>query len=128
MPDAASPTLNAFKFHIAWAGATLGFSEASGLGAKSIMHSPALSTQQQPILTLSRGLFHGMTGFKSWLEIASTSAHDLTIHLHDDQQHIVASWLAKEAILIKQIAATNSDDHVVAIESLQLQYACLMLV
>ena len=113
MADATPPTLNAFKFHIEWAGASLGFSEASGLG-------------EQQVLTLSRGLFISTVGFKAWLDIVSTGAHDLTINLQDNHYQIVATWLAKEATLINRIAAFDSDEHAVAIELLHVQHTGFM--
>lgn len=125
MPDALTQALNAFKFHIEWAGAALGFSDVSGLGANNYILSPAFLTQQQNTLTLSRGLFTGTIEFKPWLNITSTIAHDLTIHLRDEQQQLVASWVANKAILVQHVAAVNSDGKTVAIESLHLQHAGL---
>lgn len=115
MPDALSPTLSAFKFHIKWAGASLGFSEVSGLG-------------EQYMLMFSRGLFVGHIGFKAWVDIVSKNTYEFTIHLQDDQNQTVAAWLVKDARLNNHIAATDSHDHTVAIESLQVDHAGLTVV
>lgn len=115
MTDATPSILNAFKFHIEWAGVSLAFSEVWGLGEP---HS----------LTLSRGLFRGNIGFKVWLEIVSMRAQDLTLHMQDNQSQIVASWVVKNAILLHHMTALHRDEKAMAIESIQVQHTGLTLV
>lgn len=132
-----------FHFYVEWAGASIKFSEVSGLdkenevieyrdGASreySKLKMPGL--QKYSNITLKRGVFAGDNEFFDWMNTVKMNTierRDITISLLNENHEPVMVWKAKNAWPAKiQSTDLKADGNEVAIESMELVHEGLVI-
>jgi len=125
-----------FHFQVDWAGASLAFTEVSGLdvetevieyrdGASKEYHKIKMPGMQKfSNITLKRGTFRGDKDFQTWFNTISLNKverRDVTISLLNESHEPMVVWKAKQAWPIKiQNTDLKADGNEVAIESMEL--------
>lgn len=125
-----------FHFYVEWAGASIKFSEVSGLDRENEVieyrdgASPEYSKLKMPGLqkysniTLKRGVFAGDNEFFDWINTVKMNTierRDITISLLNENHEPVMVWKVKNAWPAKiQSTDLKADGNEVAIESMEL--------
>ncbi|HAB17050.1 MAG TPA: phage tail protein [Verrucomicrobiota bacterium] len=131
--------LMAYNYRVNVSGATMSFSEVSGLVIEyetvtyqhglSFLEGEAITKfryDKYAPVTLKRGVVRGYTALRDWLQ--SLEARALDISLCDEQGIPVITWHVGKALAVKLEAPpfnASSDD--VAIESLELKVSRITL-
>lgn len=131
--------LMAYNYRVTVSGATLSFSEVSGLAIEyeTVTYQHGLSFLEGEAITkfrydkyipvtLKRGVVRGITALRDWLQ--STEARSLDISLCDEQGKPVVTWHVGKALAVKLEAPSfNASGNDVAVESLELKAARITL-
>lgn len=128
--------LSKFHFQVDWAGASIAFTEVSGLdvetevieyrdGASKEYHKIKMPGMQKfSNITLKRGTFRGDADFQVWyntIALNQVERRDVTISLLNESHEPVVVWKVKQAWPIKiQNTDLKADGNEVAIESMEL--------
>ena len=128
----------AFNFLVEWGGASIGFSEVTGLTADGEAadyrqgSAPAKSVEKMPGLrkyssvTLKRGVTTGGNAFLKWLSGARTARgerRDLVVTLLDETGKRKAKWKVRNCYPVKVTGpALEAKGNEVAIEELELAH------
>ncbi len=132
-----------FHFQVEWGGASLAFTEVSGLDIETevIEYKHGLSPEHFKTkmpgmrkfsnITLKRGTHKGDNNFFEWLNTTALNTverRDLTISLLDESHAPVVIWKVKNAFPVKlQSTDLKSDGNEVAIETLELAHEGLVI-
>lgn len=132
-----------FHFRVEWGGASIGFSEVTGLnveravieyrdGSSPEFHKIKFAGMENfPNITLKRGTFAGDAEFFTWWNSVAMNAinrRDLTISLLNDEHNPVVVWKIKQAWPIKVMSGDlKSDASEVLIESIELVHEGLSI-
>ena len=133
--------LPVFNFKVEWGGASVNFSEVSGLTIESqpIEYRHGMMKETSPLkmpgmqkfgnITLKRGIAHGDNDFALWLTSTlqtrggEDKRRDLTISLLDEAQNPVTVWAVKEAWPTKvEGPGLKSTGNEIAIESIEIAH------
>jgi phage tail-like protein len=135
--------LPGFHFQVEWGGTKIGFSEISGLEAKTEViqyrtgSSPEYSTLKMPgmrsfgNITLKRGIFAADNEFFEWFNTVSLNTierRDLTVSLLNEEHEPVMVWKIKNAWPAKVDGPKlNSSENTVAYETITLVHEGLSI-
>lgn len=130
--------LPVFHFEVEWGGASLGFSEVSGLTqeTQAIEYRVGNSKEYQSIkmpgipkygnITLKRGMLKGDADYKAWYEtiaLNQVERRSLVIKMLDDNHEPVVTYEVRNAFPVKiegpGLKATGNE---VAIESMEIAH------
>lgn len=139
----ANYPLPKFHFRVEWGGASVGFSEVTGLEIKNKAiayregSSPVFSTLQMPgmmewsPLVMKRGTVAGDSDFYTWINTISMNTverRDITVSLLNENHEPVFTWKALNAFPTKvQASDLKADGSEVAIETLEITHEGLSL-
>jgi len=132
-----------FHFQVEWGGASLAFTEVSGLDVETEMieyrhgNSPEFFKTKMPgmikysNITLKRGTFLGDNQFFEWWNTTALNTverRDITISLLDESHAPVIVWKVKNAFPVKvQSTDLKADGNEVAIESIEIAHEGLSI-
>lgn len=132
-----------FHFQVEWGGASLGFTEVSGLDVETEMieyrdgASPEYLKTKMPgmqkysNITLKRGTFQGDNDFFDWwntVALNTIERRDVTISLLNENHEPVVVWKIKNAWPAKvQSTDLKADGNEVAIETVELCHEGLVI-
>jgi phage tail-like protein len=135
--------LPAFHFRVDWGGASISFTEVTGLNIENQVieyrdgANPQFSMQKMPGLqkfgniTLKRGIFKGDNDYYNWLDTISMNTierRDVSISLLDETHNPVMVWKVKNAFPSKlEGASLKASGNEVAIESLEIAHEGLVV-
>ncbi len=127
-----------FHFQVEWGGASLAFTEVSGLDVETepVEYRDGLSPEFHKIkmpgmqkfsnITLKRGTFRGDNDYRAWyntIALNTVERRDLTISLLNEAHEPVVVWKIKNAWPIKvQSTDLKADGNEVAIETIELAH------
>ncbi len=139
----ANYPLPKFHFQVEWGGASIGFTEVSGLDVETEVieyrdgASPEYAKTKMPgmqkfsNITLKRGTFKGDNDFFNWwntVALNTIDRRDLTISLLNENHEPVVVWKVKNAWPSKvQSTDLKADGNEVAIESIELAHEGLVI-
>ena len=131
-----------FHFRVEWGGASLAFTEVSGLDVETeaIEYRDGVSPEFHKIkmpgmqkfsnITLKRGTFKGDNEFHSWyntVALNKVERRDLTISLLNEAHEPIVVWKIKNAWPLKiQSTDLKADGNEVAIETMELAHEGLV--
>lgn len=139
----ANYPLPKFHFQVEWGGASIGFTEVSGLDVQTDPieyrdgSSPEYVKTKMPgmqkfsNITLKRGTFSGDNDFYAWwntVALNTIERRNVTISLLNENHEPVVVWKVKNAWPIKvQSTDLKADGNEVAIESVELVHEGLVI-
>jgi len=139
----ANYPLPKFHFQVEWGGASLGFTEVSGLSVETDVIeyrdgvSPEYIKTKMPgmqkfgNITMKRGTFQGDNEFFDWwnsVALNTIERRDVTISLLNESHEPVIVWKVKNAWPTKvQSTDLKSDGNEVAIETIELAHEGLVI-
>lgn len=139
----ANYPLPKFHFQVEWGGASIGFTEVSGLDVQTdpIEYRDGASPEYVKIkmpgmqkfsnITLKRGTFKGDNDFYAWwntVALNTIERRNVTISLLNESHEPVVVWKVKNAWPIKvQSTDLKADGNEVAIESIELVHEGLVI-
>lgn len=139
----ANYPLPKFHFQVEWGGASIGFTEVSGLDVQTdpIEYrdgaSPEYTKTKMPgmqkysNITLKRGTFQGDNDFFVWwntVALNTIERRNVTISLLNESHEPVVVWKVKNAWPIKvQSTDLKADGNEVAIETIELAHEGLVI-
>lgn len=139
----ANYPLPKFHFHVEWGGASIGFTEVSGLDVETEVieyrdgASPEYTKTKMPgmqkfsNITMKRGTFKGDNDFFNWwntVALNTIERRDLTISMLNENHDPVIVWKVKNAWPSKvQSTDLKADGNEVAIESIELSHEGLVI-
>lgn len=139
----ANYPLPKFHFQIEWGGASIGFTEVSGLDVQTdpIEYRDGASPEYTKIkmpgmqkysnITLKRGTFQGDNDFFVWwntVALNTIERRNVTISLLNESHEPVVVWKVKNAWPIKvQSTDLKADGNEVAIETIELAHEGLVI-
>jgi phage tail-like protein len=139
----ANYPLPKFHFQVEWGGASIGFTEVSGLDVQTDPieyrdgSSPEYVKTKMPgmqkfsSITLKRGTFRGDNDFYAWwntVALNTIERRNVTISLLNESHEPVVVWKVKNAWPIKvQSTDLKADGNEVAIESIELVHEGLVI-
>jgi phage tail-like protein len=139
----ANYPLPKFHFQVEWGGASIGFTEVSGLDVQTDPieyrdgSSPEYVKTKMPgmqkfsNITLKRGTFRGDNDFYAWwntVALNTIERRNVTISLLNENHEPVVVWKIKNAWPIKvQSTDLKADGNEVAIESIELVHEGLVI-
>jgi len=139
----ANYPLPKFHFQVEWGGASIGFTEVSGLDVQTdpIEYRDGVSPeyvktkmpgmQKFSNITLKRGTFKGDNDFYAWWNTVALNTIDrrnVTISLLNENHEPVVVWKVKNAWPTKvQSTDLKADGNEVAIESIELVHEGLVI-
>jgi phage tail-like protein len=139
----ANYPLPKFHFQVEWGGASIGFTEVSGLDVQTDPieyrdgSSPEYVKTKMPgmqkfsNITLKRGTFRGDNDFYAWwntVALNTIERRNVTISLLNESHEPVVVWKVKNAWPIKvQSTDLKADGNEVAIESIELVHEGLVI-
>lgn len=139
----ANYPLPKFHFQVEWGGASIGFTEVSGLDVETEMieyrdgASPEYVKTKMPgmqkfsNISMKRGTFQGDNDFFDWwnsVALNTIDRRDVTISLLNENHEPVVVWKVKNAWPSKvQSTDLKSDGNEVAIETIELCHEGLVI-
>lgn len=139
----ANYPLPKFHFQVEWGGASIGFTEVSGLDVQTdpIEYRDGASLEYTKIkmpgmqkysnITLKRGTFQGDNDFFVWwntVALNTIERRNVTISLLNESHEPVVVWKVKNAWPIKvQSTDLKADGNEVAIETIELAHEGLVI-
>ncbi len=139
----ANYPLPKFHFQVEWGGASIGFTEVTGLDVQTdpIEYrdgaSPEYTKKKMPgmqkysNITMKRGTFKGDNDFFKWwntVALNTIERRNVTISLLNESHEPVVVWKVKNAWPIKvQSTDLKADGNEVAIESIELAHEGLVI-
>jgi len=139
----ANYPLPKFHFQVEWGGASIGFTEVSGLDVQTdpIEYRDGASPEYTKIkmpgmqkysnVTLKRGTFQGDNDFFVWwntVALNTIERRNVTISLLNENHEPVVVWKVKNAWPIKvQSTDLKADGNEVAIETIELAHEGLVI-
>lgn len=139
----ANYPLPKFHFQVEWGGASIGFTEVSGLDVQTdpIEYRDGASPEYVKIkmpgmqkysnITLKRGTFQGDNDFHAWwntVALNTIERRNVTISLLNENHEPVVVWKVKNAWPIKvQSTDLKADGNEVAIETIELVHEGLVI-
>lgn len=139
----ANYPLPKFHFQVEWGGASIGFTEVSGLDVQTdpieyrdgaspeYVKTKMPGMQKFSNITLKRGTFKGDNDFYAWWNTVALNTIDrrnVTISLLNENHEPVVVWKIKNAWPIKvQSTDLKADGNEVAIESIELVHEGLVI-
>jgi phage tail-like protein len=139
----ANYPLPKFHFQVEWGGASIGFTEVSGLDVQTdpIEYRDGASPEYTKIkmpgmqkysnITLKRGTFQGDNDFFVWwntVALNTIERRNVTISLFNESHEPVVVWKVKNAWPIKvQSTDLKADGNEVAIETIELAHEGLVI-
>jgi phage tail-like protein len=139
----ANYPLPKFHFQVEWGGASIGFTEVSGLDVQTDPieyrdgSSPEYIKTKMPgmqkfsNITMKRGTFKGDNDFYAWwntVALNTIERRNVTISLLNENHEPVVVWKIKNAWPIKvQSTDLKADGNEVAIESIELVHEGLVI-
>jgi phage tail-like protein len=139
----ANYPLPKFHFQVEWGGASIGFTEVSGLDVQTdpieyrdgaspeYVKTKMPGMQKFSNITLKRGTFKGDNDFYAWWNSVALNTIDrrnVTISLLNENHEPVVVWKVKNAWPIKvQSTDLKADGNEVAIESIELVHEGLVI-
>ncbi|GEP96023.1 phage tail protein [Chitinophaga cymbidii] len=139
----ANYPLPKFHFQVEWGGASIGFTEVSGLDVQTdpIEYRDGASPEYTKIkmpgmqkysnITLKRGTFQGDNDFFVWwntVALNTIERRNVTISLLNESHEPVVVWKVKNAWPIKvQSTDLKADGNEVAIETIELAHEGLVI-
>jgi phage tail-like protein len=139
----ANYPLPKFHFQVEWGGASIGFTEVSGLDVETEMieyrdgSSPEYVKTKMPgmqkfsNISMKRGTFQGDNDFFTWwnsVALNTIERRDVTISLLNENHEPVVVWKVKNAWPSKvQSTDLKSDGNEVAIETIELCHEGLVI-
>ena len=139
----ANYPLPKFHFQVEWGGASIGFTEVSGLDVQTdpieyrdgaspeYVKTKMPGMQKFSNITLKRGTFKGDNDFYNWWNTVALNTIDrrnVTISLLNENHEPVVVWKVKNAWPIKvQSTDLKADGNEVAIESIELVHEGLVI-
>lgn len=139
----ANYPLPKFHFQVEWGGASIGFTEVSGLDVQTDPieyregSSPEYIKTKMPgmqkfsNITMKRGTFKGDNDFYAWwntVALNTIERRNVTISLLNENHEPVVVWKVKNAWPIKvQSTDLKADGNEVAIESIELVHEGLVI-
>ena len=140
---ATSYPLPKFHFQVEWGGASIGFTEVSGLDVQTdpieyrdgaspeYVKTKMPGMQKFSNITLKRGTFRGDNDFYNWwntVALNTIERRNVTISLLNENHEPVIVWKVKNAWPIKvQSTDLKADGNEVAIESIELVHEGLVI-
>jgi phage tail-like protein len=139
----ANYPLPKFHFQVEWGGASIGFTEVSGLDVQTdpieyrdgaspeYVKTKMPGMQKFSNITLKRGTFKGDNDFYAWWNSVALNTIDrrnVTISLLNENHEPVVVWKVKNAWPVKvQSTDLKADGNEVAIESIELVHEGLVI-
>lgn len=139
----ANYPLPKFHFQVEWGGASIGFTEVSGLDVQTdpieyrdgaspeYVKTKMPGMQKFSNITLKRGTFKGDNEFYTWwntVALNTIERRNVTISLLNENHEPVVIWKVKNAWPIKvQSTDLKADGNEVAIESIELVHEGLVI-
>lgn len=139
----ANYPLPKFHFQVEWGGASIGFTEVSGLDVQTdpieyrdgaspeYVKTKMPGMQKFSNITLKRGTFKGDNDFYAWWNTVALNTIDrrnVTISLLNENHEPVVVWKVKNAWPIKvQSTDLKADGNEVAIETIELVHEGLVI-
>ena len=139
----ANYPLPKFHFQVEWGGASIGFTEVSGLDVQTdpieyrdgaspeYVKTKMPGMQKFSNITLKRGTFKGDNDFYNWwntVALNTIERRNVTISLLNENHEPVVIWKVKNAWPIKvQSTDLKADGNEVAIESIELVHEGLVI-